>query len=135
MSSPPKPQSQALTSQSSKKPCILYIEENEALFRQIKGSLENAGYGVIGATNSWQALAFLLKSPIRLVLGGQLLCGADGIELIQKIKEAKPDVPVVLWSRTLPNSMRGLDAFVSAEESTANFLTLLQKLLQKYAAA
>ena len=135
MSSPPKSKSRVPTPESSKKPCILCIEENEELFRQIKGSLENAGYGVIGATNSWQAFAFLLKSPIHLVLGGQLLCRADGVELIQKIRKAKPDVPIVLCSRTLPNSMRGIDAFVSAEESTANFLTLLQQLLQRHAAA
>jgi hypothetical protein len=82
-------------------------------------------------TNSWQALALLLKSPIRLVLGGELLCGADGdgTELARRIKEIKPDVPVVLCSRTLPNSMRGIDAFFSAEESSSNFLTLIKNFL------
>ena len=135
MSSPPKSKSRVPTPESSKKPCILCIEENEELFRQIKGSLENAGYGVIGTRNSWQALAFLLKSPFHLVLGGELLTRADGVELIQKIRKARPDVPIVLWSRTLPNSMKNLDAFVSAEESPANLLTLLEKLLRRYAAA
>ena len=90
---------------------------------------------MIGATNSWQALALVPKSPIRLVLGGEVLCGPEGIELVQKIKETKPNIPVVLWSRALPDSVRGLDAFVSAEESPANFLTLLRNLLEKNAAA
>jgi CheY-like chemotaxis protein len=135
MSSQSKWQSQAPTDESSKRPCILYIEENEAFFLKIKASLEDAGYAVIGATNSWQALAFLPKSPIRLVLGGELLCGAEGVELVQKIKESKPDVPIVLWSRALPDSMRGLDAFFSAEESPTNFLMLLRKLLERYPAA
>jgi DNA-binding NtrC family response regulator len=134
MSSQTKWQNQAPAPESSKRPCILYIEENEAYFRRIKASLENAGYGVVGVTNSWQALALLLKSPIRLVLGGELLCGGDGSELAQRIKEIKPDVPVVLCSRTLPNSMRGIDAFVSAEESPSNLLTLISDFLDRFAA-
>ena len=80
-------------------------------------------------------LAFVPKSPIRLVLGGEVLCGPEGIEPVQKIKETKPDIPVVLWSRSLPDSMKRLDAFVSAEESPANFLMLLRKLLEKNVAA
>lgn len=131
MSSQPKWQSQAPAPQSSKRPCILYIEENEAFFRRIKGSLENAGYGVIGATNGWQALALLAKSPVRLVLGGDVLCGAEGIDLAERMKEIQPEVPVVLCSRGLPNSMRGVDAFISADESSSNFLTLIKSFLDR----
>ena len=134
MSSQSKWQSQAPTDESSKRPCILYIEENEAFFLKIKASLENAGYAVIGATNSWQALAFLPKSPIRLVLGGELLCGAEGIELVQKIKGSKPNVPLILCSRTLPHSMKGVDAFVSTDMPLSNFQALIKNFLDTYAA-
>jgi len=135
MSLQSKWQSQVLIHESSRKPCILYIEQNETFFRKIKACLENAGFAVIGATNSWQALALVPKSPTHLVLGGEVLSGPEGIELVRKIKEAKPDIPVVLWSRSLPDSMKGLDAFVSAEESPANFLMLLRKLSERYVTA
>jgi CheY-like chemotaxis protein len=107
LSSHPKWQIQAPAPESSKRLSILYIEEDEAFFRCIKAALENAGYGVVGVTNSWQAIALLLKSPICLVLRGELLCGADGTELAQRIKEIKPDVRVCerARSRALPFDM------------------------------
>lgn len=129
MSSQPKWQSQVPALESSKRPCILYIEENEASSRRIKASLENDGYAVIGATNTWQALALLGKSPIRLVLGGDLPAGADGTELAERIKEIRPDIPIVLRSRTLPNSMRCVDAFVNADEPWSNLLALMRDFL------
>ena len=120
--------------ESSKRPCILYIEDNEAFFRQVKSSLENFGYNVIGATNGWQALALLLNSPISLVLGGDALCTPDGTELVQKIKGVKPNVPLILCSRTLPHSMRGVDAFVSTDMPSSNFQALVKNILDRYAA-
>ena len=133
MSSQPKWQRPA-PPDSSKRPCILYIEENEASFRQVKSSLENFGYNVIGAANGWQALALLLNSPISLVLGGEALCTADGAELVQKIKGIKPNVPVILCSRTLPHSMKDVDAFVSADMPSSNFQALIKNFLDRYAA-
>jgi len=56
---------------------------------QLKWSLENAGYGVVGATNSWQALALLLKTPVRLVVDGDLLCRAEGTDLAARIKDSQ----------------------------------------------
>ena len=129
MSSQPKWQSHTPLPESSARPCILYVEENEAFFRQIKRALENAGYGVIGTSGGWQALALLLTTPIRLVLGGDVLCGADGPELVERMKEAKPGVPVVICSRTLPNSLRGVYAFVSANEPSSQLLGLVKELL------
>jgi DNA-binding NtrC family response regulator len=99
----------------------------------MKDFFENTGYSVVGAANSWQALALLVKSPIRLIVGGELLCGADGMELVQRIKDLKPDVPLVLCSRTLPNSMRGVDAFVSADEPSSNFFIVVKGLLDRLA--
>src|SRR5215467_12073585 len=125
MSSQPKWQRQA-PPESSKRPCILYIEDNEACFRQVKSSLENFGYNVIGATNGWQALALLMNNPIRLVLGGDALCTTDGTELVQKIKGIKPNVALILCSRTLPHSMKGVDAFVSADMPSLNFQALIK---------
>jgi response regulator RpfG family c-di-GMP phosphodiesterase len=125
MSSQPKWQS-IPAAESSKRLTILYIEENESLFRQVKGSLESAGYSVVGATNSWQAQALLLKTPIRLVVGGDLLCREEGRDLVARMKEIQPDIAVVVRSRFLPSSMKGVDLFISADEPWPNFLTFVK---------
>jgi len=129
MSSQPKWQHHPAVPESSKRPCILYVEANEVVFHRIEGALESVGYGVIGASSGWQALSLLLKNPIRLVLGGDVLCGADGIELVAKMKEVKPDVSIVICSQTLPSSMRGLDAFVNVNGPVSNLLGLVKGLL------
>jgi DNA-binding response OmpR family regulator len=125
MSSQPKWQN-VPAAESSKRPAILYLEDNESLFRQVKGSLENAGYSVAGATNSWQALAVLLKTPVRLVVGGDLLCRAEGTQLVERIKETQPDIAVVVRSRILPSSIKGVDLFISVDEPWPNFLTIVK---------
>jgi DNA-binding response OmpR family regulator len=125
MSSQPKWQSLP-AAESSKRATILYLEDNESLFRQVKSSLENAGYAVAGATNGWQAQALLLKTPIRLVVGGDLLCREEGRDLAARMKEIQPHIAVVVRSRILPSSMRGVDLFISADEPWLNFLKLVK---------
>jgi hypothetical protein len=125
MSSQPKWQS-VPAAESSKRVTILYLEENESLFREVKASLENAGYAVAGATSSWQALSLLRKTPVRLVMGGDLLCREEGSGLVAKMKEIEPHIAIVVRSRIIPSSMRGVDLFISADEPWANFLTIVK---------
>lgn len=131
MSSQPKWPSQISAPDPAKRPSILYVEEDEAFFRRAKEALEHAGYGVMGASSGWQALALLLKTPARVVLGGDALCGTDAAELIARMKQIQPGVAVIICSRNLPHSMKGVDAFVSAHENFSHLLSLLRQFLAK----
>jgi hypothetical protein len=68
----------------------------------------------------------LLKTPICLMVGGDLLCREGGMDLAARMKEIQPHIAVVVRSRILPSSMRGVDFFISAAEPWLNFLNIVK---------
>ncbi|PYX39379.1 MAG: hypothetical protein DMG75_01045, partial [Acidobacteria bacterium] len=71
--------------------------------------LEKEGYAVLSATDSQQAIEMLLEAPVSLVLSDHMLRGTTGVELAQQMKALKPDVPIVLYSGTVPKTLGAVD--------------------------
>lgn len=114
------------------RPIILCVEDNDIYLRLRKEVLERNGYGVIAARDGRAALQSLREAPVCLVLSDHMLRGITGIELAQQMKAVKPDVPIVLYSGSPPDTMRGIDCFINKGESTTEFLSIIQDLVKRY---
>ena len=97
-----------------------------------KAVLEQHGYSVVSARNGADALQTLSEAPVCLVLSDHMLRGETGLELAQRMKVIKPDVPVVLYSGNPPNTLRGVDCFINKDEPVSTFLEIIGDLIRRY---
>ena len=114
------------------KPLILCIEDNAKHLQLRKAVLEKAGYGVLGANTGAEALEIVREAPICLVLSDHMLSGTTGTALAQQIKRIKQDIPVILHSGSVPESMQNVDGFISKNEPVSTFLTLIHDFIKRY---
>jgi DNA-binding NtrC family response regulator len=75
---------------------ILVVDDEESLRRVTQLRLQQAGYEVATAADGNEALALLERNPRDLVLTDLRMPGLSGIELLERIKEAHPEVIVIL---------------------------------------
>lgn len=121
-----------LVSRVPPRPLILCVEDDDTSLQLRKAVLERSGYAVIAATAIDEALQSLREAPVCLVLSDHMLRGATGIDLAMKMKQIKPGVPVVLYSGSPPEIMRGVDCFINKTESRTNFLAIIGDLIKRY---
>jgi CheY-like chemotaxis protein len=94
-------------------------EENPLMLRKLV--LQKAGYEVITANSAKQALEVLGSREVDLVLSDQLMPGATGTELAQRVKSINPKLPVVIVSgvNEMPPDASNADLFISKLEGPA----------------
>ena len=116
----------------SEKTLILCIEDNVEHLQLRKAVLENAGYGVLGASTGTEALEILREAPICLVLSDHMLGGTTGTALAREIKKINRNVPVILHSGHVPESMQNVDGFINKDEPVSSFLALIHGFVKRY---
>lgn len=79
---------------------ILSVDDCAVTRSLISSSLEPEGYRVLAAVDGQEALALVDTAPIDLALVDLALPGMDGAELISVLRQAKPDIPIVVVSGT-----------------------------------
>jgi DNA-binding NtrC family response regulator len=77
-------------------PVVLCVDDDDALLDLETIVLERAGYRVITASNSADALAALEREPIDVVVSDRLAQPGAGSTFIEEMKRRKPDVPILL---------------------------------------
>ena len=77
---------------------ILCVDDNEQALSIRKLMLETRGYRVLACTNGQQAWDAFREGGIDLVLSDLLMPGMDGAELVERIKNASPHTPAILFS-------------------------------------
>jgi len=113
---------------------ILCVEDNKTHLRLRKAVLEHNGYFVASAANATDAMRLFRGSPVCLVLTDHFLRGTTGTELAAQMKKLKPEVPIVLYSGHLPESMTNVDCFIHKGDSVEHFLSMIGNLVQRSAA-
>ena len=75
---------------------ILIVDDEEPIREVLASLLEAAGYDCTTATNGQDALERLDGARFDLVLSDILMPVMDGLELLKKVHEREPDLPVVM---------------------------------------
>lgn len=79
---------------------VLVVDDEEAIRRNFKGSLEDLGYEVCLAADGHEGLKVFADKRPDIVLTDLRMPGMDGLRLLAALKERSPDTPVVVVSGT-----------------------------------
>jgi two-component system response regulator CpxR len=103
------------------KKTILCIDDNEQALSVRQFMLETRGYRVLSATNPEEALELFAQGGVDLVLSDLVMPRMDGNELIRRMKEVSPEVPMVILSGIVKEFERAnrADAFLPKGACTA----------------
>ncbi len=77
---------------------ILLVDDEESIHLLYREEFEDVGYEVHSAMNGDQALDMLGALNPDLVILDINMPGMNGIDVLRKIKESSPDLPVILSS-------------------------------------
>ena len=77
---------------------ILIVDDEKNYPLILSAVLEEEGYETLTANSSAQALEILKRSDVDLVVTDVRMPSMDGIELLEKIKEKDPELPVLLMT-------------------------------------
>jgi hypothetical protein len=61
-----------------------------------------------------------------------MLQGTSGTELAKKMKRIKPDVPIILFSGTVPERLQNIDVYMNKGEPLAEFLKIVHSVIERY---
>lgn len=77
---------------------ILVVDDEGSIRRTLEGVLRDEGFDVVLADDGESALRLLVSARPALVLLDIWMPGMDGIEVLKKIREIQPDLPVIMVS-------------------------------------
>jgi len=80
----------------SEKKCIMLIDNEEGLCRMMEAVLLDSNYKVKAYTRSFQAVEEFVPGEWDLVITDIKMPGMDGLEVLQRIKEKQPLIPVIM---------------------------------------
>jgi DNA-binding response OmpR family regulator len=75
---------------------ILVIEDDLKILRGLEMNLKFEGYTVLAATEGHEGLKKALDEPADLLLLDLMLPGLSGYDICRKVRERKPDLPIVM---------------------------------------
>src|SRR5579875_64346 len=96
------------------KKTILCVDDNEQALSVRKFLLETRGYRVIAAQSGEEAVERFREGGIDLVLGDLVMPQMDGNEMVRRMKDIAPEVPMILISGSVKAFERAnrADAFL-----------------------
>jgi len=77
---------------------VLVVEDDVSLNEALSDTLECAGYNVGSVNDGREALRYLEKQDVDLVISDIHMPNMEGMNLLEKIKNNKPDLPVMLMT-------------------------------------
>jgi two-component system nitrogen regulation response regulator GlnG len=77
---------------------ILVVDDEESIRWALRKALEREGYRVALASDGVEGLARATESDIDLVLMDIKMPGTDGFDALTRIKESRPDLPVIIMT-------------------------------------
>ncbi len=75
---------------------VLVVDDEAGFRRMVRRWIEREGVEVTEAESAEQALERLRSNGIDLVISDVVMPGMSGVELAERIREMRPDVPVLL---------------------------------------
>lgn len=122
---------------SSGRPLILALNDEELALQVRKAVLEASGYKVLAEVDHNKALDLFKDHDIDLVLTDYLLRGSNGADISREMKRIKPEVPIVLLSGMTeqPEDIGAADLFLTKLSGPQELLAVISRMLQQRDAA
>jgi CheY-like chemotaxis protein len=115
----------------SRKPVILLVEDDVLVRFTTADILREAGFDVLEAVDSSEALALLTTGhPLDLVITDIRMPGQmDGVQLASVLKATRPNLPVALLSSHLDRDHHDADAFVAKPYNVDDLVEVVKRLI------
>ncbi len=107
---------------------ILCVDSSEQALSVRKFMLETRGYRVVCVLNAKNALEHFEAGGVDMVLSELTIPGMDGNEMIRRMKQQAPDVPMMLLSGTVKDFSRADAADAFLPKGANNSLELLERI-------
>ena len=115
---------------------VLVVDDEENILSTTKDTLEEAGYDVLTASGGREALQLLNGdgNPIDAVITDLVMPEVDGLELIERLRQQHPDLPIIAASgmadgRTDKAVELGANVFLPKPFTAEKLQATLQKVL------
>jgi CheY-like chemotaxis protein len=115
-----------------KAPTILYVDDDLSSLSGREALLKMRDYNVLITTSGRQGLALFASLPVDAVILDYEMPKMNGDLLAAKMKEAKPEIPIMLLSAhdTLPkDALESVDVFLSKGEPPMKFVAAVNELV------
>lgn len=77
---------------------VLVVEDDSALREAVCDTLQMVGYATLPADNGHAALMLLQENEVDIVISDVQMSRVDGMQLLAKIRETSPEIPVLLMT-------------------------------------
>jgi CheY-like chemotaxis protein len=111
---------------------VLCVDDEQVGLKVRKILLERAGYQVLTAEDGFSGLKLFATQPVDAVVLDYSMPGMHGGEVAQKMRETKPEIPILLLSAYvgLPDEVSALvDIYMTKGEGAPALLEKLGRLL------
>jgi CheY-like chemotaxis protein len=118
---------------------ILLVDDNQLGLAARKIVLEELGYAIVARACAQDALEEFARQTFQLVVTDFKMPEMDGLQLIQRLREANPEIPIVLISGFadtlgLDESSTGADIVIQkSNHEVSSLIRAVQRLLSRKA--
>ena len=116
---------------------ILIVDDDTGLLSQLKTTLKRKNYGVDTAENGEQALDKVFDTPYDLILLDIMLPRMDGLSVLQEIRNAGMDMPILMLTARsdVQDRVKGLDYgaddYLAKPFSMAELMARIRAMLRR----
>jgi PAS domain S-box-containing protein len=118
---------------------VLFIDDEEPIVNMAKSVLENLGYSVVVETGGNKALEVFRSNPesFDIVITDLTMPGMTGIELAERLKSVSPEIPIILCSGSIDESLRekakatGINGFLPKPVGVHALAEAVRRVLDK----
>ncbi len=82
----------------SMKPLILVVDDDKFTRDAVEVLLKDSGYAVKAVSNAREAVDLVVENHIKLVIMDLYMEHMDGLEAIDRIRDVKPEIPIVVMT-------------------------------------
>jgi two-component system nitrogen regulation response regulator NtrX len=77
---------------------VLIVDDEREIRNSLSGVLQDVGYDTLTAENGAEALKVVQEDGVKLILLDLVMPDIDGVEVLRRVKEIEPSMPVIMIS-------------------------------------